>query len=195
MLATVGNSSLPNSMEERGGRYLNNEFIITITVTICWKCWLLVLRRWPVRVSTAITTRWGQTTVLQWESDGSFDIVIRRRGYIWGKKHCQQLVKMAASLKLNTMADKNLLKLKGRTIYFSYRGEITNLQYHCLIKHEADEKLISKSVWIVIQFLLISTMGNVLRRVWRKCMLIKFINPLSPKSDQHQISPCNINAL
>lgn len=68
MLATVGNSRLPNSMEERGGRgeregrervgrgegegrkggggrYLNNEFIITITVTICWKCWLLVLRR------------------------------------------------------------------------------------------------------------------------------------------------------
>ena len=42
------------------------------------------------------------------------------------------------------MADKNLLKLKGRTIYFSYRGEITILQYHCLTKHETDEKLISK---------------------------------------------------
>ena len=24
---------------------------------------------------------------------------------------------------------------------------------------------------------------------------MKIINPLSPKSDQHQISPCNINAL
>ena len=23
----------------------------------------------------------------------------------------------------------------------------------------------------------------------------KIVNPLSPKSDQHQISPCNINAL
>ena len=26
-------------------------------------------------------------------------------------------------------------------------------------------------------------------------MLCRFVNPLSPKSDQHQISPCNINAL
>ena len=25
-------------------------------------------------------------------------------------------------------------------------------------------------------------------------MLRRFVNPLSPKSDQHQISPCNINA-
>jgi len=24
---------------------------------------------------------------------------------------------------------------------------------------------------------------------------VLFINPLAPKSDQHQISPCNINAL
>lgn len=34
---------------------------------------------------------------------------------------------IANRLKLNTMADNNLLKLKGRTIYFSYRGEITNM--------------------------------------------------------------------
>ena len=26
-------------------------------------------------------------------------------------------------------------------------------------------------------------------------LLLKFFNPLSPKSDQRQISPCNINAL
>ena len=28
-----------------------------------------------------------------------------------------------------------------------------------------------------------------------KAILAAFFNPLSPKSDKHQISPCNINAL
>ena len=27
-------------------------------------------------------------------------------------------------------------------------------------------------------------------KLWKTC----FVNPLSPNSDQHQISPCNINA-
>ena len=31
---------------------------------------------------------------------------------------------------------------------------------------------------------------------WKSTLIDKFtLNPLSPKGDQHQISPCNINAL
>ena len=31
--------------------------------------------------------------------------------------------------------------------------------------------------------------------MWEAIVLVSCINPLSPKSDQHQISPCDINAL
>ena len=32
--------------------------------------------------------------------------------------------------------------------------------------------------------------GNVWRSVWRICKWMLGLNPLSPKSDQHKISPC-----
>ena len=34
-----------------------------------------------------------------------------------------------------------------------------------------------------------------INKTWSRIMINPCINPLSPKSDWHQISPCNINAL
>ena len=49
----------------------------------------------------------------------------------------------------------------------------------------------SHRAWLVDRF-----MYDKKKVIWiHTCLTHKLLNPLSPNSDQHQISPCNINAL
>ena len=41
----------------------------------------------------------------------------------------------------------------------------------------------------------LSEISGCLRLAYEVCKVIQTVNPLRPKSDEHQISPLNINAL
>ena len=133
----------------------------------------------------------------------------------WALWPCWWMMMMMMMMMMFRMSDDNVIQIEGNTwsgFYFIFRRwTIVQLEKHkgqgefiqsylrtelAITLRAAECYADNYTAWSHRAWLVDRFMYDKKKVIWiHTCLTHKLLNPLSSKSDQHQLSPCNINAL